>query len=144
MKNFIGFALALLLPGAGTGAATPDKNTIITLENAVWRSVQDKKLDEFKQLVSANVRAVFADGIQAMQDELKAIPKRTMKSASLADFKVTCPDSKTAIVTYVAKVVTSSGDKTMSDSYNAGSVWRMAGGHWQAIFHGEAKQVLAK
>ena len=94
MKNLIGFALALLLPGARIGAATPDKNTIVTLENAIWRSVQDKKPDQFKQLVSANVSTVFADGIQTMQDELKAIPKRTMKSASLADFKVTCPDSR--------------------------------------------------
>jgi hypothetical protein len=79
-----------------------------------------------------------------MQDELKAIPKRTMKSASLADFKVNCPDSKTAIVTYVARVVSSSGDKTVSDTYNAGSVWRTANGRWQAIFHGEAKQASAK
>jgi Domain of unknown function (DUF4440) len=144
MKNLIGFALALFLPGAGIGAAAPDRNTIIIFENAIWRNVQDKNLDQFKKLVSANVRAVFADGIQTLPDELKAIPKRTMKSVSLADFKVTCPDSKTAIVTYVAKVLASSGDKAVSDTYNAGSVWRMANGHWQAIFHGEAKQALVK
>jgi hypothetical protein len=144
IKNLIGFVLVLLLPSAGTSAVTPAKNTVITLENAIWRSVQNKKLDQFEKLVSANVRAVFADGIQTMPDELKAIPKRTMKSVSLGDFKVTCPDSRTAIVTYLAKVVSISGDKTVSDTYNAGSVWRMANGQWQAIFHGEAKQALAK
>jgi Domain of unknown function (DUF4440) len=144
MKNLIGFALVLLLPSAGTSAATPDKNTIITLENAIWRSAQDKKLDQFKKLVSANVRAVFAEGIQTMPDELKAIPKRTMKSITRGDFKVTCADSRTAMVTYVAKVVSISGGKTVSDTYNAGSVWQMANGHWQAIFHGEAKQASAK
>jgi len=144
MKTLIVIALACLLPNAGIGAAPPDKNTIITLENAVWRSVQDKQIDQFKKLVSANVSAVFGDGIQTLQEELKAIPKRTMKSITLGDFTVTCPDSKTAIVTYVARVVSRSGDKTMSDTYNAGSVWRMSNGHWQAIFHGEAKQALAK
>jgi len=145
MRNITAIALALLLPRAGiSAAATPDKNTIITLENAIWRSVQDKKLDQFKKLVSSDVKAVFADGIQTMQDELKAIPKRTMKSISLADFKVTCPDSKTAIVTYVAKVVSSSDNKTVSDTYNAGSVWQMANGHWQAVFHAEAEQAPTK
>ncbi|MGH8093186.1 MAG: nuclear transport factor 2 family protein [Chthoniobacterales bacterium] len=144
MKKLISSTLALVITIGVTHAAAPDESTIITLENAIWRSVQQKNVEQFKQLVSQNVRAVFADGIMSRPDELKEIPKGAMKSVSLSDFKVTFPDAQTAIVAYVAKVETISGGKNAFTTCNAGSVWRLSKGKWQAIFHGEAKQASAK
>jgi hypothetical protein len=143
MKKLVNSTLAFAMTVAVANAAAPDKNEIIVRENAVWRAVQQKKVEQFKQLVSANIRAVYADGIMAMPDELKAIPKSAMKSVSLSDFKVAFPDEKTAMVAYVAKVVTSGKGKETTTTYNAGSVWQLSKGQWRAIFHGEAKQVPA-
>jgi hypothetical protein len=141
MKRLIHATLVFAMMLAVANAAAPDKNEIIVRENAVWRAVQQKKVEQFKQLVSPGVRAVYADGILTMPDELKAIPKSAMKSISLSDFKVTFPDEKTAVVAYLAKVVTRADGKEITTAYNAGSVWQVSKGKWQAIFRGEAKQV---
>jgi hypothetical protein len=145
MKNFLCFALLtgpLVL--ARANAAPPDRNELIVRENAVWRSVQQKNVEQFKKLVSPQVSAVYADGIMTLPEELKAIPKSAMKSISLDDFKVRFPDDQTAVVTYVATVVTSAAGKEATTIYNAGSVWRLANREWRAIFHGEAKQAAAR
>jgi hypothetical protein len=145
MKTFVSSALASVMMVAGTHGTVPDKkSTITTMENAIWRSVQQKKVEQFKQFVSPNVRAVFAGGIMTRPDELKAIPKGVMKSVSLSDFRVTFPDARTAVVAYLAKVETISDGKSAFTTYNAGSVWQLTKGQWQAIFHGEAKQTSAK
>jgi hypothetical protein len=144
MKRLIHSTLVFAMMLAVANAAAPDKNEIIVRENAVWRAVQQKKVEQFKQLVSPDVRAVYADGIMTMPDELKAIPKSAMKSNSLSDFKVVFPDEKTAVVAYLAKVVARADGKEITTAYNAGSVWQLSKGKWQAIFHGEAKQVPAQ
>ncbi|HEY1583289.1 MAG TPA: nuclear transport factor 2 family protein [Chthoniobacterales bacterium] len=139
------FIFSILLATVVASAAPPDESEIAIRENAVWRAVQQKKLEQFQQLVSPQVRGVFADGIMVMQDYLKAIPKRTIKSISLSDFKVVFPDSETASIAYIAKVkTTTASGPEVTTTYNAGSVWRKSKGRWQAIFHGEAKQVSAK
>lgn len=145
MKKPISSALAFVVMVAATHAAAPDtKSTISTLENAIWRSVQQNKVEKFKELVSPNVRAVYADGMMTMKDELKVIPTAAMKSVSLSDFKITLFGAQTATVVYLAKVETTSDGKSVFTTYNAGSVWQLTKGQWQAIFHGEAKQASAK
>ena len=84
MKRLIYSTLAFGMIIAVANAAAPDKNEIIVRENAVWRAVQQKKVEQFKQLVSPDVRAVYANAIMTMPDELKAIPKSAMKSISRA------------------------------------------------------------
>ena len=143
MKKLFSFVLAFVMMMAVARAGAPDKSLIITLENSVWRSVQQRKVEQFTQLVSPNVRAVYADGIMTRSDELKIIPKSAMKTISLSDFRVSFPDAQTAIVAYEAKVETISESKSLFTTYNAGSVWQLSKGKWQAIFHGEAKQVPA-
>ncbi len=45
------------------------------------------------------------------------------------------------MITYKATVQSTSAGKDTSGTYNAGSVWRMTNGQWQAIFHTDAKVV---
>ena len=132
---------AIVATGAAIAlaSAAPDPDTIIAKEKAIWEAARQKRLDDFQQLVAPNVRAVYADGIMNMADELKAIPKRTMKSIDLTQFKISSPDSAIAIVTYKATIQSESGEKVKTGTFNCGSVWRLNHGRWQAIFHGEAE-----
>ncbi|HEY2714427.1 MAG TPA: nuclear transport factor 2 family protein [Chthoniobacterales bacterium] len=139
------FRAITLITSAGTAfaTATPDEAAIVAKENAIWDAAQHKRLDQFQQLVAPTVRAVFADGIMTMANELQAIPKRTMKSVRLGNFNVVLADWLIAIVTYLATVETASGGNETSATSNCGSLWQMQYGRWQAIFHGEAEMAPA-
>ena len=121
----------------------PDDAALVAKEKAIWNAAQHKRLDQFQQLVAPNVRAVFADGIMTMADQLKAIPKRTMKSVRFGNFSVIFPGPSIAIVTYSAIVEAVSAGKETNATYNCGSVWQTQRGQWQAIFHGEAEMARA-
>lgn len=132
--------LCLFLSGIAGATAEPEKDAITALEKAVWDSAQHKDLDRFQQLVAPQVRGVLANGIMVMGDYLVALPKRTMTSVDLRDFDIAFPDPATATIVYIAKVGSMKGDKEEFGTVNAGTVWRKTNGHWQAVFHAEAKQ----
>jgi hypothetical protein len=143
MKKYLTCAIAACFTSITLAFAGPNDDTIIANEKAVWQSFKDKKADDFKKAVSADLVAVYADGIMNMQSELDAMSKRDMKSFSLSDFKVVMTDANTALIAYKAKVETSMGGKTESGIYNCGSVWQMKNGAWKAIFHADAKEEKA-
>ena len=142
MKKLISYTLTALLATIAISFAAPDndKEGIISKEKAAWQSFKDKKADEFKKLVSADLVTVYADGMHSMQEELDIMAKTEMKSFSLSDFNVTFAGPDTAMITYKATVQSTSGGKDSSGTYNAGSIWRMTNGQWQGIFHSEAKE----
>jgi hypothetical protein len=144
MKKYITCTITALLATIAVSLAAPDKDALIAKEKAIWQAFKDKKADEFKKLVSADVVAVYADGIFNMQKELDAMPKTDMKSFSLSDFNVVATDADTAIVSYKAKVESTSEGKDNSGNFNCGSVWQMKNGQWQAIFHADMKAEAAK
>jgi len=141
MKKLISYILTALFATIAISFAAPDNNkeAIITKEKAAWQAFKDKKADEFKKLVSADLVTVYADGMHSMQEELDIMAKTDMKSFSLSDFNVTLAGPDTAMITYKATVQSTSAGKDSSGTYNAGSVWRMTNGQWQAIFHTDAK-----
>ena len=134
-------AIMAIWAAIALASAAPDPNAIIVKEKAIWAAAREKRLADFQQLVAPNVRAVYADGIMTMADELKAIPKRTMRSVNFAEFKVSSPDSTIAIVTYNATVQSESEGELKIATFHCGSVWRLNQGRWEAIFHGEAEFV---
>jgi hypothetical protein len=141
MKKLISYTLTAFLATIAISFAAPDNNKegIISKEKAAWQAFKDKKADEFKKLVSADLVTVYADGMHSMQEELDMMAKTDMKSFSLSDFNVTFAGPDTAMITYKATVQSTSAGKDTSGTYNAGSVWRMTNGQWQAIFHTDAK-----
>lgn len=143
MKKYITSILTILLATISVSIAAPDKDAIIAKEKAVWQAFKDKKADDFKKSVSADVVAVYADGIMNMQNELDAMSKTEMKSFSLSDFNVVMTDADTAIVSYKAKVESTSEGKDNSGNYNAVSVWQLKNGQWQAICHADMKEAKA-
>ena len=133
MKSLLTFILAAAFAGIAFGA--PDKDALMTKENAAWQAFKDKNADGFKKVVSGNMMAVYADGIQNLEAEMSGMQQWTMKSFAISDYKVTAAGADTAITTYTVKIEGTVGGKDASGTYNAGSVWQKEGGEWKAIFH---------
>jgi hypothetical protein len=143
MKKYITYAVTAFFATIAISIAAPDKDAIIAKEKAAWQAFKDKKADDFKKLVSADLVAVYAQGIMNMKAELETMSKTDMKSFSLSDFNVVMTDADTAIVSYKAKVESMSEGKDNSGNFNCGSVWQMKKGQWQAIFHTDMKEEAA-
>ncbi|HEY7002167.1 MAG TPA: nuclear transport factor 2 family protein [Candidatus Udaeobacter sp.] len=140
MKKLIPCILtAFLATVAISFAASGDKDTIISKEKAAWQAFKDKKADDFKKLLSADLVTVYADGIHNLQQEVDAMSKTDMKSFDLTDFNVVFPDTDTAIITYKAKIEATSDGKDVSGTYNVGSVWQLTNGQWKGVFHTDSK-----
>ena len=71
MKKSLTVAVAVLFAGIAVSFAGPDKAALEKNENAAWQAYKDKKADDFKKLVSADMVAVYADGIMNMPAELR-------------------------------------------------------------------------
>ena len=143
MKNYLTVLLAVLFAATSVSIAAPDKDAIIAKEKAIWQAFKDKKADEFKKLVSADLVAVYPNGVMNMKHELDAMTKTDMKSFSLSDFNVVMTDADTAILSYKAKVEGTTDGKDSSGNYNCGSVWQMKNGQWQGVFHTDMKEEAA-
>lgn len=133
MKTLI--TLIVTVAFAGIAFAAPDEASLKAKENAAWQAFKDKKADDFKKVVSANMMAVYADGIQNLQQEMATMPQWDMKSFAISDYKVTAAGDDTAVTTYTVKIEGTMAGKDASGAYNAGSVWKKEGGEWKAIFH---------
>jgi hypothetical protein len=143
MKRYISSTIIALLATVAISTGATNDNALQEKENAAWQAFKDKKPDDFKKLVAANVVAVYADGMSDMQKELAAMQKWDMKSFAISDYKVTSYGSDTVISTYKVKVEGTYDAKDQSGTYNAVSVWKKQKGEWQAIFHTNLKEAPA-
>jgi hypothetical protein len=139
MKKYITYTILAFFAAAAVSIAAPDKAAIEAKEKAAWQAFKDKKADDFKKLVSADLVAVYAQGVMNMKQELDTMSKTDMKSFSLSDFNVVMTDADTAIICYKAKTESSMEGKDNGGDYNAASIWQMKNGQWQAIFHTDMK-----
>ena len=143
MKKYITYTVTAFFATIAISIAAPDKDAIIAKEKAAWQAFKDKKADDFKKLVSADLVAVYAQGIMNMKAELETMSKTDMKSFSLSDINVVMPDADTAIISYKAKLESTSEGKDNSGDFNCGSVWRKHNGEWHAVFHTDMKEEAA-
>jgi hypothetical protein len=143
MRRLITYATVTLLATAAISTAATNDETMLEKEKAAWQAFKDKKPDDFKKVVSANLMAVYAEGVSDMQKELTDMQKWDMKSFAISDYKVTSDGSDTVLTTYKVTVEGSYDGKDQSGTYNAGSVWKKQNGQWQAIFHTNIKEAPA-
>jgi len=139
MKKYLTYAMATLLATVAVSIAAPDKDALMAKENAAWQAFRDKKADDFKKVVHADMRAVYSDGVLDVQEELAAMQKWDMKSFAISNYNVVAAATDTAISTYTVTLTGTFGGKDASGTYNAGSVWKMENGAWMAIFHTNIK-----
>ena len=143
MKKYLAIAVTVLLTTIAASIAAPDKAALEAKENAAWQAFKDKKADDFKKVVHADMRAVYAEEISPMQTELADMQKWNMTSFAISGFNVVGFGADTAISTYTVTVAGTYDGKDASGTYNAGSVWKMDNGAWMAIFHTNALQAGA-
>jgi hypothetical protein len=148
MKKYISSTISALLATVAISTAATNDNALQEKEKAAWQAFKDKKPDDFKKLVAANVVAVYAEGMSDMQKELADMQKWDMKSFAISDYKVNSIGPNLVISTYKVKVEGTYEGKDMSGTYNAASVWhkmgpRRGGGDWEAVFHTNIKEAPA-
>ncbi len=143
MKKYITYAMTALFATIAVSIAAPDKDTMLAREKAAWQAFKDKKADDFKKVVSADMVAVYADGMADLQKEVSEMQKWDMKSFAISDYKVTASGSDVVITTYKVAIQGTYGGKDASGTYNAGSVWKNEKGEWRAIFHTNIKEEAA-
>jgi len=143
MKKYITHTMIALLATIAISTAAPTEDALMEKEKAAWQAFKDKKPDDFKKLVSANVVAVYAEGMSDMQKELADMQKWDMKSFAISDYKVTSDAPGTVVTTYKVAVEGTYDGKDQSGTYNAASVWKKQKGEWQAIFHTNVKEQTA-
>jgi len=143
MKKYISSTIIALLATVAISTAATNDNALQEKEKAAWQAFKDKKPDDFKKLVSANLVAVYAEGMSDMQKELADMQKWDMKSFAISDYKVTSDAPGTVVTTYKVAVEGTYDGKDQSGTYNAASVWKKQKGEWQAIFHTNVKEQTA-
>ena len=144
MKKYITYALtAFFAMIAVSIAAPPDKDAMMTKEKAAWQAFKDKKADDFKKVVAAEFLGVYTEGVSDMKKEMDDMQKWDMKSFVISDYNVVSAGADTMMSSYKVTIEGTYDGKDASGTYNAGSVWRMKKGEWQAIFHTNVKQEAA-
>src|SRR3989440_11404944 len=143
MKKYITYSVAAFFAMTVVGFAGADKDAIEAKEKAAWQAFKDKKADDFKKVVHADFRGVYAEGISDMQKELDDMKKWDMKSFTISDYNIVSVGADTIMSTYKVVVEGTYDGKDASGTFNAGSVWKKEKGGWQAIFHTNAKEEKA-
>ena len=143
MKKYMTYAVTAFFATIAISLAAPDKDTIMAKEQAAWQAFKDKNADGFKKVVHTEFRGVYVEGISDMQKELDDMKKWDMKSFTISDYNIVSVGADTIMSTYKVVVEGTYDGKDASGTFNAGSVWKMAKGGWQAIFHTNAKEEKA-
>jgi len=140
MKKYITYTMIALLTTLAISTAASNEDMMQEKEKAAWQAFKDRKPDDFKKVVSAELMAVYADGMSDMQKELADMQKWNIKSFAISDYKVTSDGPDTCVTTYKVAIEGTYDGKDQTGTYNAASVWKKVGRQWQAIFHTNVKQ----
>ena len=143
MKKYITYAMTAFFATIAVSIAAPDKDAMEAKEKAAWQAFKDKKPDDFKKVVSANMMGVYAEGVSDLEKELADMQKWDMKSFAISDYKVTPAGPDACVTTYKVAIEGTYDGKDQTGTYNAASVWKKNKGGWQAIFHTNVKQAPA-
>ncbi len=140
MKKLMSYTMIALFATIAVSIAAPDKDALMAREKAAWQAFKDKKADDFKKVVHADVIGVYADGISDMKKEMDDMKKWDMKSFAISDYNVVAVGADTMMSTYKVAIEGTFDGQDASGTYNAGSVWTKHKGEWHAIFHTNVKE----
>lgn len=140
MRKLMSCTMIALFATIAVSIAAPDEDAMMAKETAAWQAFKDKKSDDFKKAVHADMVGVYAEGIADMKKELEDMQKWDMKSFAISDYKVVSVGADTIMSTYKVTLDGTFNGKDASGSYNAGSVWTKHKGEWHAIFHTNVKE----
>jgi len=143
VKKLMSYTMIALLATVAISIAAPYEDALMAKEKAAWQAFKDKKADDFKKIVRADMRGVYAEGISTMETEMDDMKKWDMKSFAISDYKAISAGENTLMSTYKVTIEGTYDGKDASGTYNAGSVWKKHKGEWQAIFHTNVKEATS-
>ena len=143
MQKYFIYSVVAFFATIAVSLAAPEKDAVMAKEQAAWQAFKDKNADGFKKVVHSDFRGVYVEGISDMQKELDDMKKWDMKSFTISDYNIVSVGADTIMSTYKVVVEGTYDGKDASGTFNAGSVWKMARGGWQAIFHTNVKEEKA-
>ena len=136
MKKYISLAVTVWFASIALAiAAAPDKDAIMAKEKEAWQAFKDKNAEAFKKVVDAGLKAVYAEGIVDLKQELEDMQKWDMKSFTISEFTSYSDEPDVVVTTYKCTVQGTVGGKDASGTYNCGTVWKSEKGVWLALFH---------
>ena len=135
MKKLMIHTMIALLATVAVSIAAPDKDEMMAKEKAAWQAFKDKKADDFKKVVHADFRGVYAEGVSDMKKEMEDMQKWDMKSFKISDYTAISDEPDVMVASYKVTLEGTYDGKDASGTYNAGTVWKIENGKWLAIFH---------
>lgn len=132
--------LLLLVIGAVHAQSTNSSETIITQENAFWKSYVEGNTSELSNLILPdfiNVEEQIMNRDQVLTFVKQFHAQCTLAPVKLLDPQVTFLDPDIATLVYHATETPTCGTHTMSGDTNISSVWVRRDGRWQMQLHTE-------
>jgi hypothetical protein len=144
MKKYVSLAITVWFASITLAiAATPDKDAIMAKEKEAWQAYKDKNAEAFKKLLDKDYRAVYAEGVVDLKQEVDGMQGSDMKSFTLSDYTAFSDEPDVIVTTYKCAVQGTNDGKDNSGTYNCGTVWKSENGVWLVIFHTMTKAEAA-
>jgi hypothetical protein len=133
-------ALAGYLPRVATAQALPtDAPLIRALEDSLWTTSRERRVEAFASYLAPDYRGVYPDGVHDKARELATFPEVHIISYEFQDFVGRPLGPGVYGVTYRTTVRGTFKEFRLDGDYWCASVWQHSNGKWVAILHTEAK-----
>jgi len=112
--------------------------SVIRLEERVWKAAQLRNVREFTKLVPADAVMIFQSGIVPQPEYLATMSHRTISHYEIRGIRGFMPNATTVILLYEAVRLGEEGGKTFpSSSVIESTTWIKRGKNWVAILNQE-------
>jgi hypothetical protein len=109
---------------------------LMNQEQMAWKAIQDKRWDDFANMLADNYEGVYDDGIHNKTLELNGVKQSGISGVTVSDMRVNWIDKDAAIVTAVVRGEGNSTEGKMSNfSSRTATVWKKSGKNWVIIYH---------
>jgi hypothetical protein len=124
---------------AVTRATRDEIQLIMELEDSLWATSRDRRIDAFATYLAPGYRGVYPDGIHDKSRELATFADVKIRTYQLNDLLVRPLGPGLYAVTYRATVRGNYLGYDLQGDYWCATVWQGSRDSWQAVLHTETK-----
>lgn len=126
-------------PVAAAQTQPPDARLMRALEDSLWTTSREHRIEAFASYLAPDYRGVYVDGVHDKAKELATFPEVNIASYEFQTFEGRTVGSGVYAVTYRATVRGSYKEFRLDGDYWCASVWKSDNGKWVAVVHMETK-----
>lgn len=112
---------------------------ITALEDSLWATSRDRRIEAFATYLAPGYRGVYPDGVHDKSKELATFADVKIRSYQLNDLLVRPLGPNLYAVTYRATVRGNYLGYDLQGDYWCATVWERSKSSWQAVLHTETK-----